>query len=168
MTETYRHPLVDDGLRSPEHNVLSCVFASVTDVPEVVTPMGGTCYGPLRSRAMDVLINLFVASHIIGIAALLGGWLTQLKSLGTGDVRIAPSMVHGALVMLVTGFILSGLNEADDVELNQTKLGVKGAILIVILVLVFIKRKEERIPKGYFAAIGLLTMTNVVIATTWT
>lgn len=117
---------------------------------------------------MDVLINLFVASHVIGIAALLGGWLTQLKSLKTGDVRIVPSMVHGALVMLVTGFILSGLNEADDVELDQAKLGVKGAILIVILVLVFIKRKEERIPKGYFAAIGLLTMTNVVIATTWT
>ncbi|WP_326797898.1 hypothetical protein OG946_22970 [Streptomyces sp. NBC_01808] len=117
---------------------------------------------------MDVLINLFVASHIIGVAALLGGWLTQLKSLSTGDVRIAPSMVHGALVMLVTGFILVGLNEADDVELNQTKISVKSLILIAILVMVFIKRKEERIPKPYFAAIGLLTMANVVIATTWT
>ncbi|MFW6694623.1 hypothetical protein [Streptomyces sp. MAR4 CNX-425] len=117
---------------------------------------------------MDVLINLFVASHIIGIASLLGGWLTQMKSMSTGDVRVVPAMVHGALVMLVTGFILSGLNEADDVELNQAKLGVKGVILIVILVMVFIKRNEERVPKGYFAAIGLLTMSNIVIATTWT
>ncbi|WP_407560644.1 hypothetical protein [Streptomyces sp. 184] len=117
---------------------------------------------------MDVLINLFVAMHVIGIAALLGGWLTQLKSLSSGEVRIVPSMVHGSLVMLVTGVALNGLNEADDVELNQTKLGVKAVILIVILVLVFLKRKEERIPKGYFAAIGLLTMANVVIATTWT
>ncbi|MEO3768254.1 hypothetical protein [Streptomyces sp. B8F3] len=117
---------------------------------------------------MDVLINLFVASHIIGIAALLGGYLTQLKSLRTGDVRVLPGMVHGALVMLVTGFILVSLNEADDVELDQTKLGVKSLILIGILVMVFIKRKEERVPKPYFAAIGLLTMANVVIATTWT
>ena len=117
---------------------------------------------------MDVLINVFVATHVIGVAALLGGWLTQLKSLKTGDVRIVPAMVHGALVMLVTGFILTGLNEADDVELNHTKLTVKSVVLIAILVMVYLKRAEERVAKGYFLAIGLLTMSNIFIATTWT
>ncbi|WBB63654.1 hypothetical protein O7599_14525 [Streptomyces sp. WMMC500] len=117
---------------------------------------------------MDVVINLFVASHIIGVAALLGGWITQVKALRTGEVRIVPSMVHGALVMLVTGFLLAGLNNADDVELNHAKLSVKTGVLIAILVMVFLKRSEERVPKGYFAAIGVMTMTNVVIATTWT
>ncbi|MEW2046331.1 hypothetical protein [Streptomyces sp. NPDC005476] len=36
---------------------------------------------------MDVLIHLFVGLHIIGIAALLGGFLTQLKAMGRGAAR---------------------------------------------------------------------------------
>lgn len=62
---------------------------------------------------MGVLIHIFVALHIIGIAALLGGFLTQMKAMGQGTARFVPAMLHGALTMLVTGAILVGLNEAD-------------------------------------------------------
>ncbi|MEU4271413.1 hypothetical protein [Streptomyces sp. NPDC026092] len=117
---------------------------------------------------MDVLINVFVALHIIGIAALLGGFLTQMKAMGAGTARFSPAMLHGALTMLVTGIALVGLNQADDQAVNNVKVGIKMAVLVVILALVYVKRDEERVDKGLFAAVGGLTVANIFIATLWT
>ncbi|MEU6165538.1 hypothetical protein [Streptomyces tanashiensis] len=117
---------------------------------------------------MDVLINVFVALHIIGIASLLGGFLTQMKAMGAGTARFVPAMLHGALTMLVTGVALVGLNQADDQSVNNLKVGIKLAILVVILGIVYVKRDEERVDKGLFAAVGGLTMANIFIATLWT
>ncbi|MEU9705599.1 hypothetical protein ACF09C_32750 [Streptomyces sp. NPDC014870] len=117
---------------------------------------------------MDVLINVFVALHIIGIAALLGGFLTQMKAMGAGTARFTPAMLHGALTMLVTGIALVGLNQADDQTVNNVKVGIKMAVLVVILALVYVKRDEETVDKGLFAAVGGLTIANIFIATLWT
>ncbi|WP_432094880.1 hypothetical protein [Streptomyces sp. bgisy100] len=117
---------------------------------------------------MDILINVFVGLHIIGIASLLGGFLTQMKAMGQGTARFVPAMLHGALTMLVTGVALVGLNQADDQTPNTVKLGVKLALLVVILALVYVKRDEEKVEKGAFAAVGLLTVANVFIAVLWT
>ncbi|WP_369146027.1 hypothetical protein [Streptomyces sp. R44] len=116
---------------------------------------------------MDVLINVFVALHIIGIASLLGGFLTQMKAMGAGTARFSPAMMHGALTMLITGVALVGLNQADDQTVNNLKVGIKLAILVVILGLVYVKRDEERVEKGLFGAVGGLTMANIFIATLW-
>ncbi|TPQ21849.1 hypothetical protein [Streptomyces sporangiiformans] len=117
---------------------------------------------------MDVLIHLFVALHIIGIASLLGGFLTQMKAMGEGTARFSPAMLHGALTMLVTGVVLVGLNQADDQPVNNIKIGVKLALLIVILGLVYVKRDEERAEKGLFGLVGGLTIANIFIAVLWT
>jgi hypothetical protein len=120
-----------------------------------------------RLRVMDVLIEVVVGLHIIGIAALLGGFLTQMKVMGAGEARIVPAMMHGAWTMLVTGLALVGLNQADDQEVNNTKIGVKLAVLLAILVLAYVNRDEDRVNARVFGAIGLLTVANVFIATTW-
>ncbi|MEU0245779.1 hypothetical protein ABZ192_15840 [Streptomyces sp. NPDC006235] len=117
---------------------------------------------------MDVLIHLFVGLHIIGIAALLGGFLSQMKAMGAGTARYTPAMLHGALTMLVTGVILVGLNQADDQSVNNIKIGVKLALLIVILGLVYVKRDDEKVDKGLFGLVGALTAANVFIAVLWT
>ncbi|WP_097983128.1 hypothetical protein [Streptomyces sp. f150] len=117
---------------------------------------------------MDVLINVFVALHIIGIASLLGGFLTQMKAMGSGVPRFTPAMLHGALTMLVTGVALVGLNQADDQTVNNVKIGIKLALLVVILALVYVKRDEEKVDKGAFIAVGALTTVNIFIATVWT
>ncbi|MER6979690.1 hypothetical protein [Streptomyces carpinensis] len=117
---------------------------------------------------MDVLIHLFVGLHIIGIAALLGGFLTQMKAMGRGTARFVPAMLHGALTMLVTGVVLVGLNEAQDHHVNTIKIGVKLALLIVILGLVYVKRDDEKVDKSMFGLVGLLTMVNIFIAVLWT
>ncbi|MEW2068020.1 hypothetical protein [Streptomyces sp. NPDC007346] len=116
---------------------------------------------------MNALIGVFVALHIIGIASLLGGFLTQMKAIGAGTARFVPAMLHGALTMLVTGVALVGLNQADDQAVNNVKIGVKLLLLVVILALVYVKRDEEKVEKGAFAAVGGLTVANIFIATLW-
>ncbi|TVL90099.1 hypothetical protein [Streptomyces sp. SAJ15] len=117
---------------------------------------------------MNVLINVFVGLHIIGIAALLGGFLSQTKAMRAGEARMTPGMLHGALTMLITGVALVGLNQADDQAVNNLKIGIKMALLIVILALVYVKRDEERVPNPVFGLVGLLTTANVFIAVLWT
>ncbi|MFB7633860.1 hypothetical protein ACFC0M_23355 [Streptomyces sp. NPDC056149] len=117
---------------------------------------------------MDVVINVFVALHIIGIASLLGGFLTQMKAMSAGTARFVPAMLHGALTMLVTGIVLVGLNQMQGASLNNIKFGIKLAVLVVILALVYVKRDEEKIAKPLFGAVGGLTMLNIFIAVLWT
>ncbi|MEU6816505.1 hypothetical protein [Streptomyces sp. NPDC046860] len=117
---------------------------------------------------MTVLIHVFVGLHIIGIAALLGGFLTQMKAMGRGTARFVPAMLHGAITMLVTGVILVGLDEANGHHVNNIKIGIKLALLIVILALVYVKRDEETVDKGMFGLVGALTTANVFIAVLWT
>ncbi|MEU3777287.1 hypothetical protein AB0F11_29605 [Streptomyces sp. NPDC032472] len=116
---------------------------------------------------MDALINAFVALHIIGIASLLGGFLTQMKAMSAGTARFVPAMLHGALTMLVTGVLLVGFREMDGGSLNHIKIGVKLAVLFVVLALVYVKRDEERVEKAAFGAVGGLTVVNIFIATLW-
>lgn len=116
---------------------------------------------------MDVLINVFVGLHIIGIASLLGGFLTQMKAMSAGTARFVPAMLHGALTMLVTGVLLVGFNEMDGSSVNNVKIGVKLALLFVILALVYVKRDEERVEKSLFGVVGGLTVVNIFIAVLW-
>lgn len=117
---------------------------------------------------MDVLINIVVALHIVGIAALLGGFFTQMKVMGNGEGRITPGMLHGAFTMLATGIILVGLNEAAGNDVNHIKIGVKLVVLVVVLGLTYVKRDDERVPAGVLGAIGALTTLNIFLATVWT
>ncbi|WP_019548679.1 hypothetical protein [Streptomyces sulphureus] len=116
---------------------------------------------------MDVLINIFVGLHVIGIAALLGGFLFQMKAMGEGTARMLPGMLHGALTMLVTGVLLVGFREMDGGSVNNLKIAVKLAILVVILGLVYVKRDEEAVSSKVLGAVGALTMANIFIAVLW-
>ncbi|MNC97319.1 hypothetical protein D3C83_149410 [compost metagenome] len=77
-------------------------------------------------------------------------------------------MLHGAATMLVTGVILVGLNQADDQDVNNIKIGVKLGLLVVILGLVYVKRDDEKVEKPLFGLVGLLTVANIFIAVLWT
>lgn len=116
---------------------------------------------------MNVLVNVFLGLHIIGIASLLGGFLTQMKAMSAGTARFVPAMLHGALTMLVTGVLLVGFREMDGDTVNNIKIGVKLAILFVVLAIVYVKRDEERVEKALFGAVGGLTMVNIFIAVLW-
>ncbi len=111
---------------------------------------------------METFYDVLVVLHFVGLAALLGGWLVQLS---TSPRVVNRAMLDGAFTQLVTGVALVGVAEAAlDAELNQTKIGIKLLILLVITGLAWVNRKKEAVATGAWLAIGLLTIVNIVIA----
>jgi hypothetical protein len=120
----------------------------------------------------EILRNSLVVLHFIGLASLLGGFLTQMKAMGKGTAKIVPAMVHGAWTMLITGLLLVGVREWMAAmewagELDNIKVAVKSIVLTVILVLVLRFKKKDAVAPMVFGIIGLLTIVNVVLAVFW-
>ncbi|GAA4369749.1 hypothetical protein [Paeniglutamicibacter cryotolerans] len=115
---------------------------------------------------MDFLFNLLIFLHILGAAALVGGWLAYFKT-----PTVTQWQWIGALVQLVTGLLMVGLIYMDDGQPNNAKIGLKTLILIVILVAAFLGRRKvkngETVPKGIAHAVGGLALINVAIAVFW-
>jgi hypothetical protein len=111
---------------------------------------------------MEFLYDGIVVLHFIGLAALLGGWLVQMKA---PTKVVNRPMVDGALTQLVTGLALVGLAEAAlDYDVNHMKIGIKLLIVLVIAVLAWVNRTKESVSVGVWGAIGGLTIANIVVA----
>lgn len=116
---------------------------------------------------MEILLQILLVLHFVGLASLLGGVMVQLRSLAKG-ATVNPAMMHGALTQLVTGLALVGILEGAGIgDVDNIKIAVKLAVLIVITVLVFVFRKKERPATWVVPAIGVLTLANIVIAVMW-
>ncbi len=115
---------------------------------------------------MDILHSLFLFFHLLGTAALIGGWLATFKK---------PTVLQwqhiGAWVQLLTGLMLVGLLEMNDGAVNHMKIGVKLIVLIAVLVAAIIGRRKvarnEPVAKGLAHAVGGLALINVALAVFW-
>lgn len=117
---------------------------------------------------MDLLIGILLILHFIGLAALLGGFLVQVKAIGAGTGQVVPAMFHGALTQLVTGLLLVGFVQmAEPGEIDNAKIAVKLFVLIVITTLVILFRKKSVAPSWALWAIGGLSVANIAIAVLW-
>ncbi|GGC05574.1 hypothetical protein [Cellulomonas carbonis] len=113
---------------------------------------------------MELARNLFLVLHLLGMASIIGGFLVQTRS---ERKVVQPAMLHGALTALVTGLLLTGLLEMGDGDVNHTKIGVKLVVVLVVTALAWRRRRAESISTGEWAAIGGLTILNVVLAVFW-
>lgn len=116
---------------------------------------------------MEILKNVILALHILGVVGLLGGVLYQIKAMRAGAARVLPAMMHSAWLMLISGLLLVGLQYPLGHDVNNAKIGVKLVILIAIVVVALLNRKREVAPKWVLPTIGALTVVNVLIATIW-
>ncbi|WP_104133320.1 hypothetical protein [Cryobacterium sp. M91] len=117
---------------------------------------------------MDLLRNILLILHFVGLASLLGGFLVQIKAIIAGKGTIVAAMFHGALTQLVTGLLLVGVIQVGTLgHIDNTKIGIKLLVLIVITVLVIVNRKKPSVSSVVLWAIGALTLVNVVIAVLW-
>jgi hypothetical protein len=110
---------------------------------------------------MDFLRDLLLFIHLLGMAALFGGALVQLRD---ADHVVNAAMLHGSLTQVVSGLLLVGVLEGQDVEVDRAKTGVKLGVGVLVAVLCWINRHKPVIPPGLFLGILLLTTANVAIA----
>ncbi len=115
---------------------------------------------------MTVLRIVLLILHFVGLASLLGGFLYQMSE---PVKRVVSGMFHGVLTQLVTGLGLVGVAYAagDGDDIDNAKIGVKLAVTVTVAVLVIVYRRRESIGVPVWAAIGGLTLVNVVIAVAW-
>jgi hypothetical protein len=113
---------------------------------------------------LDFLEKALLFVHLVGMAALLGGGLVQVRA---ASRRVSQAMVDGALTQVVSGLLLVGVLEGQDEDIDRAKIGVKFAVGLVVAVLVWINRRKPSIPTGLFAGIVALTLCNVAVAAFW-
>lgn len=117
---------------------------------------------------MDVVYDIVVICHLLGMAALVGGWFAILSSPKAGNL-----MVWGARIQLVSGIVLAGMAEAIsslDESPDHNKIGLKLLVAIAVLAFIEIARAREKKggrEPGMVMAAGWLAVLNVVIAAGW-
>jgi hypothetical protein len=113
---------------------------------------------------MEILRQALLVLHLLGFAALFGGLLVQGRQ---PEKSVNALMRDGAGTAFVAGLALVGVIEADGGSVDQTKVGVKALLGLVILVLVMANVRKQRIADGLWALLLLLTVANVCIAVFW-
>ncbi len=73
-------------------------------------------------------------------------------------------MRDGVGTAFLAGLFLVGVLEAGDDPVDRTKIAVKFAIGLVLLVLVMANLRKEWIPTGLYWALLVLTLANVGVA----
>uniref|UniRef100_A0A942T8S3 Uncharacterized protein n=1 Tax=Neobacillus citreus TaxID=2833578 RepID=A0A942T8S3_9BACI len=124
---------------------------------------------------MTVLRDVLLILHFIGLAAVIGAFLVQVRRKGGFQTFW---VIAGLVTQLVTGLGLMGIIDATtDGGANHAKLGVKLVIALVALVLALVARaRQKRADAGqakakaalpFFHSAGALAIVNVLIAVIW-
>ena len=113
---------------------------------------------------MQLAYQILVLVHLIGFAALFGGFLVQLRS---KEPEVNAAMLHGSLTLLISGLALVTLLEIGPDPVNHVKIAIKLIITAMIVLLVVKNRKFASIPRGLWGLIGGLTIANAAVAVLW-
>jgi len=108
----------------------------------------------------NIIYNLFLFVHFIGLAALLGGLIALLQE---SFRTVTPALGIGVVTQLVSGVVLVAL-KLDD--LNHVKVAVKLGVLLVIGVILLVRRGKPLAPVQY-AVLLVLSLANVAVAVFW-
>jgi hypothetical protein len=114
---------------------------------------------------MDFVKDLFVLLHLVGMAAVVGGWIAVARA-----PKIIPAILWGARAQVVTGLLLVGIHEMGDDAVNNAKVGVKLLVALAVAACAEIanarQKRAEPNPTLVNAA-GALALLNTAIAVLW-
>lgn len=118
---------------------------------------------------MDILRDVLLILHILGFAGIIAGVVMQLPKVKDGAAKINGAILHSSILMLITGLGLVGMAYARGFgdNIDNMKIGIKSAVLIIILVLAIVGKVKKRASAGLLGAIGILAVLNVVLAIVW-
>ena len=119
-----------------------------------------------------IIKSFLVVLHLVGLSALLGGFLVQIKALRAKTAEILPAIVHGAWTALLTGLLLVGVREWElaldgGYDVDHSKIAIKSVVALIVVVLVMLNRKKKPVSGSILGTIGGLTFLNVVLAVFW-
>src|SRR5690625_3937528 len=80
---------------------------------------------------MVIVKTIFIAVHILSIAAIIGGWLANFK-----NPTVTPSQWYGAIGMIISGIVLYGLAEMNGI--GDPALRIKLTIKLLLGLIVFV------------------------------
>ena len=115
---------------------------------------------------MDFVHAFLVFLHILGAAAIVGGWLATFKTPTVGKFQW-----YGAIAQLVTGLLLVGLAEMGPDPVNHAKIAVKLLLGIGVFVAALIGRRKlargEVVSTGLAHGVGGLGLITIAVAVFW-
>lgn len=113
---------------------------------------------------MVLTTELVLLVHLLGFAALFGGFLVQVR-LPEPDINAA--MLYGAWLALLSGaaLLVFAYRGADPVYLPP--LVVKGVLTVLVVVLVTANRRYATVPRGLLQLLGLMTLAATAISVLW-
>ncbi len=115
---------------------------------------------------MDFALSLLVALHLLGMAAIVGGWF----AVRTGGKSFPSSIVWGARAQLVTGILLVGLAEMEGHQVNYAKITVKLVLALFVVAMAEIGYSNSKKRKGYAQQIdlaGVGALAAALVAALW-
>ncbi|WP_442941160.1 hypothetical protein [Nocardia sp. NBC_00403] len=116
---------------------------------------------------IEFVYNVVVVTHLLGLAAVVGGY-------AAGQPNVSTVMVWGERLQIITGLVLVGMAESIDSlgkDLDMAKVGTK--LIIAVLVAAFAEmghadaKRGKNVPWLTHAA-GGLAIVNVFVAVLWT
>ena len=115
---------------------------------------------------MNIVYQIAFGIHLLCIVAILVLLLLQVNK---SPRTLNPGVVHATLTALIAGVVMVGLYETVKVDevANHTKFGVKGLIIAVLLSLGYKNFKKAELKSSVWAAMLVLTLSNVLIAYIW-
>lgn len=119
---------------------------------------------------MDILFSLLLVGHFIGLAAIIGPLLVQMRK--NGDFAIT-AVFGGAITQLVTGIGMTGLAEPLGRDLDYAKIVTKLVVALIVFIAALLgwlrarRHGNDRSIKKFFHAAGGLALVNVVLAVFW-
>jgi hypothetical protein len=113
---------------------------------------------------MDLLLELLLVLHLLGWALVLGGLAVTIR-----ERRIPTAAFHGLLTAIVTGVAMAGVGAASGTEdYNEVKLTVKLLVALAATgLVVYGRRRPEKVTTGLIGAALGLTALNVALAVLW-
>lgn len=114
---------------------------------------------------MEILNEVLLVLHIVGVGALLSGFFYQMRDWGKG-MKVNAGIIHGAWLMLITGFAMTGIVSAlnNGEQVNNIVLGLKSIVITAIFFIAYSFNKKEITPKWVVPTIALLTTVNIAFA----
>jgi hypothetical protein len=116
---------------------------------------------------MEIAIGIIVGLHLLGFASIFGGLIGEMKNIKAGVAKVNAAVLHGAWLALAAGLALTGMLYANNEEVNNGSLSVKGGVITAIFLIAYRYQKKESTPKWVVPTLMLLTLANVFIATVW-